>query len=98
MEEKKSGGHDPSIWEALGIVWDLLIAVLVTALLFALAGVFADRAFGTRFLFKVIAFVLMIPVGYRVITAKGRAVAQRLNSRNQTQNSSKDSNEKKNTP
>jgi F0F1-type ATP synthase assembly protein I len=71
--------RDPTIWEALGIAWDLLASVTVTAIIFALLGVFADRWFGTKYVFKIVAFILMGIIGYRIIVKKGRAIANRLN-------------------
>ncbi len=78
MKEERRPSRDPSIWEAMGIAWDLIITIFVTAAVFALLGVYADRWLGTGMLFKVIAFILMIVVGYRIILTKGRAVAKRL--------------------
>lgn len=81
MNGERKPSRDPSIWEALGIAWDLLISVLVTATGFALLGVFLDRWLGTGNVFKIIAFILMIVIGYRVILVKGRAVAKRIDER-----------------
>jgi F0F1-type ATP synthase assembly protein I len=84
MNDERKPSRDPSIWEALGIAWDLLVSVLVTATVFALLGVFLDRWFGTKYAFKIAAFILMIIVGYRVILIKGRAVAKRLDAKSVT--------------
>ncbi len=80
-DEEKPSRRDPTIWEALGIASDLLATVLITATVFALLGVFADKWFGTKYVFKIVAFILMFVVGYRIIVMKGKAVAKRLTDR-----------------
>lgn len=71
--------RDPTIWEALGIVWDLLASITVTAIIFALLGVYADKWLGTKYVFKIVAFILMGIIGYRLIVKKAKAIAKRLN-------------------
>ena len=88
-DEVKPSHRDPTIWEALGIAWDLLITVLVTATVFAFLGVYGDRWLGTGYLCKIIAFFLMFVIGYRIILRKGKAIAARLTDRVATK--SKDS-------
>jgi len=79
MDDPKKPSNDPTIWEAMGIAWDLLISIVVTATLFGLIGVYGDRWLGTKYVVKIASFALMIVVGYRVILIKGRKIAKRLN-------------------
>jgi F0F1-type ATP synthase assembly protein I len=69
---------DISIWEALGIAWDLLITVLLLTTLFAVAGIFADRYFHTKFLFTAIGFILLILIGRPILLRKAKAVVRRI--------------------
>jgi F0F1-type ATP synthase assembly protein I len=78
MEESKRKTNDISIWEAMGIVWDIVATVLILTTLFALGGIMMDRWLGTPYIFTAIGFILLIVLGYRIILKKGRRVAKRL--------------------
>lgn len=77
----KTSSKDISIWEALGIAWDLLATVLVLTTVFALAGILADRYFHTKFLFTIIGFVLLIVIGRPVLLRKAKIITARLEGR-----------------
>jgi F0F1-type ATP synthase assembly protein I len=82
MEETKKKPRGISPWEAMGITWDIVATVLILTTLFAFGGVMADRCFGTKFIFTVIGFLLLVAVGYRVILKKARRIARRLEGEN----------------
>jgi F0F1-type ATP synthase assembly protein I len=79
MEEPKKRTREISIWEALGMTWDILATVLILTTVFALGGVMADRYFNTKFVFTAIGFVLLVIIGRRIILKKGNRIAERLN-------------------
>lgn len=74
---------DISIWEALGIAWNLLATVLILTTVFALAGIFADRYFHTKFLFTVIGFILLVVIGRPILLRKAKIVVARLEGKHQ---------------
>jgi hypothetical protein len=81
MNDQSPQSRDLTIWEALGIAWDLLVSVVVTATVFALLGVYGDRWLGTKYAVKIAAFALMAIIEYRIILVKGRRIAKRLDER-----------------
>jgi F0F1-type ATP synthase assembly protein I len=82
MEEPKKKLPGITSLEAIGITAEIIATILVLTTLFALGGVMADRHFGTKFVFTVIGFLLLVAVGYRVILKKARRIARRLEGEN----------------
>lgn len=76
--------RDITIWEALGISWDILATVLILTMLFAFGGIMADRYAGTKYVFTITGFILLIIIGYRIIKKKASRIAKRLDDRNRT--------------
>lgn len=81
LRKKPSG--EISIWEALGIAWDFLAIILILTTIFAIGGVFADRYFHTKFVFTLIGFILLIIIGRPIVLRKAKAVAARLEEKQQ---------------
>ncbi len=84
MEEPNHNDSDISHWEALGITADVIATILVLTTLFAYGGVMADRFLGTKFIFTVIGFILLIVLGYRIILKKAQRIAKRMERTNKT--------------
>lgn len=72
--------RDISPWEAMGLVWDILITVIVLTLVFALGGIYLDRWAHTKFLFTAIGFVLLVIVGKKILMKKAKHIIDRLES------------------
>lgn len=70
--------RDISPWEAMGLVWDILISVIVLTLVFAFGGVYLDRWLKTKFLFTAIGFVLLVIVGKKILLKKAKRITDRL--------------------
>lgn len=68
-----------SPWEAMGLVWDLLITVIVLTLIFSFGGIYLDRIAKTKFIFTVIGFIGLIYVGKKILTKKAKVITDRLN-------------------
>ncbi|MBE7525708.1 AtpZ/AtpI family protein [Candidatus Uhrbacteria bacterium UHB] len=78
MENRTERKKDIGYGEALGMVWDVLITLLVSTFLFALGGRWLDVRYGTGWVFTVSGFVLLILVGWRIIHKKGASIAKRM--------------------
>lgn len=78
MEKRTARKKDIGYGEALGMVWDVLITLLVSTFVFALGGRWLDVRYGTGWMFTVIGFVLLILIGWRIIHKKGAAIAKRM--------------------
>lgn len=74
---------DLSIWEALGIAWDLLATVLILTTVFALAGIVADKYFHTKFLCTAVSFALLIIIGRLILLKKAKTVIAKLEGKQQ---------------
>lgn len=70
--------RDISPWEAMGLVWDILISVIVLTLIFAFGGLYLDRWLKTKFLFTAIGFVLLVVVGKKILLKKAKRITDRL--------------------
>lgn len=70
--------HQPTIWEALGIVWDLGITIAIPVVLFALGGRWLDERSGKSPLFTIIGLALALIVVARLVQKKGQKIAERL--------------------
>jgi uncharacterized membrane protein YfcA len=73
-----------SPWEAIGLVWDLVVVVIVLTLIFAFGGVYLDKIAKTKFLFTVIGFILLIVVGRKILLKKAKRITDRLNTKAET--------------
>lgn len=78
MEGTGKNGKDIGYGEAMGMVWDVLVTLLVSTLLFALGGRWMDARFGTRWIFTALGFILLALFGYAIIKKKGTSIAKRL--------------------
>jgi F0F1-type ATP synthase assembly protein I len=78
MPENPLPKKDPSIFEAVGIVWDIVVIVAVPTILIALIGRWLDRRFGTTPLFLGIGLLLTLIVLAVVVTKKGKEIAKKL--------------------
>jgi uncharacterized membrane protein YfcA len=70
--------RNPTPWEALGIVWDLLIAIAVPVVLFALLGRWLDQKYGRSPLFTALGLVLALAIVVVIVQKKGKDIAKRL--------------------
>jgi len=70
---------DISPWEAMGLVWDILWTVVILTLIFAFGGVYLDKLAGTKFIFTVIGFILLIVIGKKILLKKAKKITDRLN-------------------
>lgn len=76
MDEKRN--RDISYADAIGIVWDIVITVLVTTIFFAFGGRWLDNHFGTNWIFTTIGFALLILIGTGLLLKKGQRIANLL--------------------
>lgn len=79
MSTDRKTNSDISPWEAMGLVWDLLITVIVMTGLFAFVGVYLDRIAHTKFIFTVLSFIGLIFIGKKILTKKSKKIIERMN-------------------
>ena len=80
----KMTNDEISIWEALGIAWDILLTVLILTTAFALGGIYLDRLLETGYVFTIIGFILLIFIGHRVLIKKAKKVQNRMSRQDHT--------------
>lgn len=79
MEPDKIQQKDISPWEAMGLVWDLLITVIVLTLIFAFGGIYLDKIVKTKFVFTIIGFIALVYFGKMILLKKAKKITDRLN-------------------
>jgi F0F1-type ATP synthase assembly protein I len=77
----KEAQKDISPWEAMGLVWDIVWTVVILTMVFAFGGVYLDKLAGTKFVFTVIGFILLILVGKVILLKKAKKITDRLNAK-----------------
>ncbi|MFZ2804030.1 MAG: AtpZ/AtpI family protein [Patescibacteria group bacterium] len=78
MPENKPKKADPTPWEAMEWVWDILLGIAVPTTLFALAGRWLDKRYSTSPWFTVVGLVLALIVVYIIVMRKGKDISKRL--------------------
>lgn len=73
-----------SPWEAMGLVSDLVVTVIVLTLIFAFGGIYLDKLAHTKFLFTAIGFVLLLIIGKKILLKKAKRITDRLNAPTET--------------
>jgi uncharacterized membrane protein YfcA len=79
MEQEKQRARGISPWEAMGLVWDLLVTIVVLTLVCAFGGVYLDRMAHTKVLFTILGFVGLIFIGKTILMKKVRKISDRMN-------------------
>ncbi len=67
-----------SPWQALELVWDLLFAIAIPTILFALGGRWLDKRFHTSPIFLILGLVLALVVAGIIVMRKGKEISKRL--------------------
>jgi F0F1-type ATP synthase assembly protein I len=78
MAENHLPKKDPSLAEAVGIVWEVSLIVVLPTLAFGLAGRWLDRHFQTTPLFLAIGLICTLGVIAILVTKRGKDIAKRL--------------------
>lgn len=78
MNETRPNGTDLSALQALGIVWDVLMAIAIPTTAFALGGRWLDRQFGYAPLFTVIGLALAVVTAGVIVSLKADSLRKRL--------------------
>lgn len=78
MAENPLPKKDPSLAEAIGIVWEVSVMVVVPTLFFGLIGRWLDRHFGTTPLFLAIGLIFTLVVITVLVMKRGKDIAKRL--------------------
>lgn len=82
--DRRDGGQ-MTIWESLAFVWEILIAVAVPAIVFALGGRWLDARLGVFPAFTLIGLALALALTAIIVTRRATRLAERLrHSQNQT--------------
>lgn len=76
QETPKKG--TPTPWEALELVWDILLGIAIPTTLFALAGRWLDKRYSTSPWFTIIGLALALLVAGVIVTRKGKDISKRL--------------------
>lgn len=76
--DKNGDQKTVSQWQALEFVWDILFAIAVPTVLFALGGRWLDARYKTSPLFTAIGLVLALIVGGVIVAKKGKSMSKRL--------------------
>jgi F0F1-type ATP synthase assembly protein I len=84
MEPSQKNSRDISPWEAMGLVWDIVVTVIVLTFVFAIGGVYLDKMAHTKFLFTVIGFIGLIFIGKKILLRKAKKITDRMNGNEQT--------------
>lgn len=87
MSTEHEDQKEISPWEAMGLVWDLVVTVIVLTLIFALGGVYLDRIANTKFLFTGIGFIALIYFGKIILIKKSKKITDRLNAKTESKKS-----------
>ncbi|MEO5927392.1 MAG: AtpZ/AtpI family protein [Patescibacteria group bacterium] len=78
MAENPLPKKGPTMAEALGIVWEVVVMVVVPTLFFALIGRWLDRHFHTTPLFLGIGLLFTLVVIAVLVMKRGKEIAKRL--------------------
>ncbi|MFH1078507.1 MAG: AtpZ/AtpI family protein [Patescibacteria group bacterium] len=78
MEALEDDKKTTSAWMALGIVWEIGVAVAVPTVLAALAGRWLDTRFGTSPLFIILGLFVALGVSGILVVRKGRRIVTQL--------------------
>lgn len=87
MSSEQEDQKEISPWEAMGLVWDLVVTVIVLTLIFAFGGVYLDKIMKTKFLFTGIGFVALIYFGKVILIKKSKKITDRLNAKTESKKS-----------
>jgi F0F1-type ATP synthase assembly protein I len=79
MKQFKQDAKRFSQWEAIGLVWDIVITVIILTFVFAFGGVYLDKIAHTKFLFTAVGFVGLIFIGKKILLKKAKKITDRLN-------------------
>ncbi|MBI4138856.1 AtpZ/AtpI family protein [Candidatus Uhrbacteria bacterium] len=80
MDKPKPKEPDIAPWQAVAFTWDLIIAIALPTVLFALLGRWLDARFGTKPLFIILGLIAALGIVSVVIVRKGKDIAKRLSS------------------
>lgn len=69
---------DPTIAEAIGIVWEVSLIVVIPTLAFGLAGRWLDRHFHTTPLFLALGLICTLGVIAVLVMKRGKDIAKRM--------------------
>jgi F0F1-type ATP synthase assembly protein I len=78
MSEDQPSKKDPTLMQAMGIVWEVVFLVALPTLFFGLIGRWLDRHFGTTPLFLAIGLLLTLVVLTVIVTKRGKDIAKKL--------------------
>jgi F0F1-type ATP synthase assembly protein I len=78
MPEKTPKKEDPTPWQALAWVWDILLGIAIPTTLFALGGRWLDTHYGTSPWFTILGFILALFVAGTIVMRKGKDISKRL--------------------
>ncbi|MBU1348492.1 AtpZ/AtpI family protein [Patescibacteria group bacterium] len=78
MEAPETGEGKTNVWMALGIVWDIGIAVAVPTVVSALGGRWLDTRFGTSPLFLILGLFVALVVSGILVVRMGRRIVTQL--------------------
>lgn len=78
MPEDRPPKKDPSLLQAVGIVWEITVLVALPTVLFSLMGRWLDRHFGTTPLFLGLSLLATLLVLTVLVLKKGKDIAKRL--------------------
>lgn len=81
MNSEQANQKEISPWEAMGLVWDLVVTVIVLTLVFAFGGVYLDKIAHTKFVFTAIGFIALIYFGKVILLKKSKKITDRLNTK-----------------
>ncbi|MFA5935287.1 MAG: AtpZ/AtpI family protein [Patescibacteria group bacterium] len=78
MSENPLPKKDPSLAEAVGIVWEVVVITVVPTIVFALGGRWLDRRYETTPLFLGIGLLFTLVVIAVLVMKRGKEIAKKL--------------------
>lgn len=78
MAENPLPKKDPGLVEAMGIVWEVSLIVVIPTLALSLAGRWLDRRFGTTPLFLALGLLCTLGIITLLVMKRGKDIAKRL--------------------
>ncbi|MFH1620858.1 MAG: AtpZ/AtpI family protein [Patescibacteria group bacterium] len=67
-----------SPWQALNIVWDILLAIAVPTVIFGLGGRYLDKRYDTSPIFLILGLAMSLALVSVIVTRKAKDIAKRL--------------------